>query len=118
MTYPLMYHAPDAVYAWQLRPDQKKQDQFKDLPDIHFQGIVSPDYIVVFGPSVIQIRSLLQRWKTMGVKYDEIYRINTFWKDLYRPELFWRTFKPITGFDIETQGIYIFKKGKTEKEVK
>lgn len=109
MTYPLMFHAPDAVYAWQLRPDQKKEEQFKDLPDIHFQGLVSPDYIVVFGPSVIQIRELLQRWKSMGVQYDEIYRINAFWKDLYRPELFWRTFKPITGFDPETQAIYIFK---------
>lgn len=109
MTYPLMFHAPDAIYAWQLRLDQKKEDQFKNLPDIHFQGLVSPDYIVVFGPSVLQIRALLQKWKAMGVKYDEIYRINTFWKDLYRPELFWRTFKPITEFDPDSQAIYIFK---------
>jgi hypothetical protein len=109
MTYPLMFHAPDAVYAWQLRPDQKKEEQFKSLPDIHFQGLVTPDYIIVFGPSVIQIRALIQKWKAMGVQYDEIYGINTFWKDLYRPELFWRTFKPITGFDPETQAIYIFK---------
>lgn len=109
MTYPLMFHAPDAVYAWQLRPDQKQEEQFKNLPDIHFQGLVSPDYIVVFGPAVMQIRELIQRWKTLGVRYDEIYRINTFWKDLYRPELFWRTFKPITGFDPDSQAIYIFK---------
>lgn len=118
MTYPLMFHAPDAVYAWQLRSDQKKEEQFKDLPDIHFQGLVSPDYIVVFGPSVIQIRELLQRWKSMGVQYDEIYRINTFWKDLYRPELFWRTFKPIKEFDPETQAIYFFKKKKTDNQNK
>ena len=110
MTYPLMYHAPDAVYAWQLRPDQKKEEQFKSLPDIHFQGLISPDYIVVFGPSVMQIRALLQKWKEMGVQYDEISRVNTFWKDLYRPELFWRTFKPITEFDPETQGVYILKR--------
>jgi hypothetical protein len=109
MTYPLMFHAPEAVYAWQLNPEQKNEEQFRNLPDIHFQGLVSPDYIVVFGPSVIQIRELLERWSGMGVLYEEVYRVNTFWKDLYRPELFWRTFKPITGFDPDTQAIYIFK---------
>ena len=115
MTYPLMFHAPHAVYAWQLRADQKKEEQFKGLPDIHFQGLVSPDYMVVFGPSVLQIRSMLERWKLMGVRYEEVYRINTFWKDLYRPELFWRTFKPIAGFDPESQGIYIYKNRNSEK---
>jgi len=118
MAYPLMFHAPNAVYAWQFRADQKAEQQFNRLPDIHFQGLVSPDYIVVFGPSALQVRPLLERWKVMGVRYDEIYRINTFWKDLYRPELFWRTFKPITGFDIETQAIYIYKKQKTGKTEK
>ncbi len=110
MAYPLMYHAPNALYAWQLSPEQKKEEQYKNLPPIHFKGMVSPDYIVVFGPAILQIRSMLEQWKAMGVTYEEIYRINTFWKDLYRPELFWRTFKPIKGFDAETQGIYIYKK--------
>ena len=118
MAYPLMFHAPNAVYAWQLRPDQRKDHQFSGLPDIHFQGLVSPDYIVAFGPVVIQLRSMLEQWENMGVRYDEIYRMNTFWKDLYRPELFWRTFKPIRDFDLETQGIYIFKKQKSDKPKK
>jgi 4-amino-4-deoxy-L-arabinose transferase-like glycosyltransferase len=118
MAYPLMFHAPNAVYAWQLRPDQKKDHQFSGLPDIHFQGLVSPDYIVAFGPVVIQLRAMLEQWKTMGVNYGEIYRMNTFWKDLYRPELFWRTFKPIRDFDSETQGIYIFKKQKSDNPKK
>ena len=109
MTYPLMFHAPEPVYAWQLNPEQKKDPQFKDLPDIHFKGLQLPDYIIIFGPMVVQMRGMLQQWKQQGADYQEIYRINTFWKDLYRPELFWRTFKPITGFDPETQAIYIFK---------
>ncbi len=117
MAYPLMFHAPNALYAWQLRPDQKNEKQFNRLPDIHFQGIVSPDYIVVFGPTVIQIRAMLEKWNWMGVHYEEIYRINSFWKDLYRPELFWRTFKPVTGFDPETQGIYIYKKITQKKPI-
>jgi hypothetical protein len=109
MTYPLMYHAPRAVYAWQLSPEQRSEEQFKRLPDIHFKGLEVPDYIIVFGPTVIQIRLMLEQWKLQGVAFEEMVRVNTFWKDLYRPELFWRTFKPITGYDLDTQAIYIFK---------
>ena len=108
--YPLMFHAPQAVYAWQLRPEQKNEEQFKNLPDIHFQGLVAPDYIVAFGPSVVQIRELMGQWFMQGMHYQEVTRLMTFWKDLYRPELFWRTFKPIENFDSNTEGIYIFKK--------
>jgi hypothetical protein len=110
MTYPLMFHAPDAVYAWQLRPEQKKEEQFKNLPDIHFKGLVPPDYIVVFGPSVEQIRQLISQWSMQGLRYQEVTRLMTFWKDLYRPELFWRTFKPIEKFDPNTEAIYIFQR--------
>ncbi|NBU71021.1 MAG: hypothetical protein EBS53_06145 [Bacteroidetes bacterium] len=108
--YPLMFHAPSAIYAWQLRPEQKQEEQFKNLPDIHFQGLVPPDFIVVFGPSVQQIRQLIGQWSMQGLRYEEVTRLMTFWKDLYRPELFWRTFKPIENFDPNTEAIYIFKK--------
>ena len=108
--YPLMFHAPNAIYAWQLRPEQKQEEQFKNLPDIHFQGLVPPDFIVVFGPSVQQIRQLIGQWSMQGLRYEEVTRLMTFWKDLYRPELFWRTFKPIENFDPNTEAIYIFKK--------
>jgi len=110
MTYPLMFHAPDVVYAWQLNLDQKKDPQFRDLPNIHFKGKELPEYIIVFGPIVIQMRDMFQQWKMKGIDYKEIYIINTFWKDLYRPELFWRTFRPVLGYDPETESIYCFKK--------
>jgi hypothetical protein len=110
MTYPLMFHAPTAVYAWQLRPEQKNEEQFKDLSDIHFQGLVSPDFIVAFGPSVQQVRQLIGQWSMHGLRYEEKTRIMTFWKDLYRPELFWRTFKPVENYDSNTEAIYIFKR--------
>lgn len=109
-TYPLMFHAPEAVYAWQLRPEQKQEEQFKCLPDIHFKGLVPPDFIVVFGPSVEQIRQLMSQWSLQGLRYKEVTRLMTFWKDLYRPELFWRTFKPIENFDPNTEAIYIFQR--------
>jgi len=110
MTYPLMFHAPDPIYAWQLRPEQKQEEQFKNLPDIHFKGLVPPDFIVVFGPSVEQIRQLMTQWSLQGLRYQEVTRLMTFWKDLYRPELFWRTFKPIENFDPNTEAIYIFQR--------
>lgn len=110
MTYPLMFHAPNPIYAWQLRPEQKQEDQFKNLPDIHFQGLVPPDYIVVFGPSVEQVRQLMSQWSMQGLRYQEVTRLMTFWKDLYRPELFWRSFKPIENFDPNTEAIYIFQR--------
>jgi hypothetical protein len=108
--YPLMFHAPQAVYAWQLRPEQKNEDQFKNLPDIHFQGLVPPDYIVAFGPSVVEIRQFVGQLSIQGLHYNEITRLMTFWKDLYRPELFWRTFRPIENFDPNTEAIYIYKR--------
>jgi hypothetical protein len=110
MAYPLMFHAPEFIYAWQLRPEQKQEEQFKDLPDIHFKGLVPPDYIVVFGPSVEQVRQLMSQWSMQGLRYQEVTRLMTFWKDLYRPELFWRTFKPIEKFDPNTEAIYIFQR--------
>ena len=110
MTYPLMFHAPNAIYSWQLDPKQKEEAQFSHLPDIHFRGVVMPDYIVAFGPVVQQVRQYISQWATQGFRYDEEARLLTFWKDLYRPELFWRTFKPIENFDPNTEGIYIFKK--------
>lgn len=108
--YPLMFHGSQAIYAWQLRPEQKNEEQFKNLPDIHFQGVVLPDFIVAFGPSVEQIRHLLVQWSMQGLRYQEVTRLMTFWKDLYRPELFWRSFRPIENFDPNTEAIYIFQR--------
>jgi len=105
-----MFHAPNGIYAWQLMPEQRQEEQFKNLPDIHFQGLVPPDFIVVFGPSVEQVRQLIGQWSMQGLRYQEVTRLMTFWKDLYRPELFWRTFKPIEKFDPNTEAIYIFQR--------
>ena len=110
MTYPLMYHAPNATYAWQLSPEQQSNAQFKDLPPIHFQGKEFPEYIMVFGPLVSQVDSTLSNWDLHGIHYKRIATINTFWKDLYRPEIFWRVFKPLKEYDLNSQAIYIYKR--------
>jgi hypothetical protein len=32
---------------------------------------------------------------------------------MFRPELFWRTFRPITGYDKRRDAIYIFRKSES-----
>ena len=113
MTHPLVFHAPDAVYAWQLLPGQRAEEQFKDLPPIHFKGVEMPDYIVVFGPLVSEVRRQIAEWKLHGTYYREVGMIDCYWNDLYRPEAFQRTFRPIKSYDWSTQAIYLFKKHET-----
>jgi hypothetical protein len=110
MAYPLMFHAPKSIYAWQLDASQRKEAQFSGLPAIHFRGQKQPDYIIVFGPMVVPLREMLEQWKNEGVQYANIVMMNVFWKDLYRPELFWRSFVTIPVTDKQTQGVYVFKR--------
>ena len=109
MCYPLMFNAPKVVYAWQLSANNH-DPQFASLPSIHFQGRVPPDYITVFGPAVQQIVPLLQQWEQQGVQYKQVATLDYYWKDMYRPELFWRTFRPITGYNKNLEAIYVFKR--------
>ena len=107
-TYPLMYHAPKPVYAWQLTWPPAKEE-FKQLPPVHFIGQVAPDYIVAFGPATRLAQDSIASWNRPEVQYALIHTIDFFWKDAHRPELFWRTFEPITAYDRNTEAIYIFK---------
>ncbi len=45
-----------------------------------------------------------------GWRYEHAATLNTFWKDLYRPELFWRTFRPVGRFDPDWEAIQIFRR--------
>jgi hypothetical protein len=109
MAYPLLFHAPDPIYAWQLAPNNI-QPQFARLKSIHFQGRQPPDFIIVFGPMIHHVQPLIESWKNHNVRYAQTALLDVFWKDLYRPELFWRTFKPISGYDKKSQAIYIFQR--------
>jgi hypothetical protein len=79
--YPLMFHAPKAIYAWQLAGPPA--GQFAGLPRIHFGSEVLPDYVIIFGPQV---------GKATPAAYELIHTINHYWNPSYRPELIWRTF--------------------------
>jgi hypothetical protein len=107
--FPLIFHAPDPVYAWQL-PGKSADPQYAGLPAIHFRGRVPPDFIVVFGPEVLRVQPMLEWWKTCGLGYEKEATLDIFFKDRYRPELFWRKFGPTTSFDERSHAIYVFRK--------
>lgn len=107
MMYPLMFHAPEPIYAWQL--DDPQEAQWAGLPPIHFKGQEKPEYVVVFGPAINNVMQVFWQLDDKNLAYKQVAQINYFWKDLYRPELFWRTFhsvRPTGGND----AIYIFKR--------
>ena len=105
--YPLLFHAPHAVYAWQLAGNEEGR-QFQALPDIHFRGRVLPDYIIAFGPSVVDAANLIGR-DAPGVRYNAVEQLNVYWADLIRPELFWHSFDPVRNYDPDTESVIIYK---------
>jgi len=104
--YPLMFHSPGPVYAWQLTGDP--EPQFKNLPPILFGGIQPPDFIITFGPSGSAVAKELSGWKDHGV-YSDYATINQYWQDSYRPELFWHKFAPVEEYNVKSDAIRVFK---------
>lgn len=97
MMYPLMFHAPNAIYAWQI--ENKFDPQFQSLDQIHFRGVVLPDYLVCFGPPGESFLEQMNQAIFPKYYYQKIYFFDTCWHDCYRPEIFWRSFTslPITN---------------------
>ena len=75
--------------------------QFAGLPEIHFRGREMPDYVVVFGPAVETIR---------GGRYELAATLDAYWRDEYRPELFWRRFADRAGFDRSREAVYVLRR--------
>ncbi len=109
MVYPLMFHAPRAIYAWQFRPPPAPQ--FKGLPPIHFfHGVELPDFIFAFGPGAKVLAPDLESPRDGRFRYEHIAVLKTYWDDLFRPELFWHTFRPIPVRDPATEAIHVFRR--------
>jgi hypothetical protein len=106
MIYPLMFHAPQAIYAWQLsapvRPD------LAALPRIHMAQQSSPDYVILFSEHRAGIGQVTLPTPEPTM-YQRIAQLNVWGHDAFRPELFLRTFLPVK-FDPQTQGVLIFRK--------
>ncbi len=110
MTYPLMFHVPKVIYAWQLPPPPS--GQFAKLSPIYFKGGPPPDHIIVFGPIVLQMGQTLQNCN--GASYALEAALNVYWRDFYRPELALRSFETLRKFNPDADGIYIFKRVERE----
>src|SRR5207253_2335328 len=110
-TYPLMFHSPHAVYAWQL--DMAQRVSYRQLPEIHFRGLTPPDYIVAFGFNVSDARRTIASYQDRGVQYDEVARLPVHWPDQSRPELFWHSFVPVPLGSPESDGVFFFKREPT-----
>jgi hypothetical protein len=106
--YSLMFHAPNALYAWQMA--DHSDPQFNGLSAIHFKGEVMPDYLMGFGPFVGELKNAVQQYGNPKISYVLVDKIDVLWKDLYRPELFWRTFTPIENYDHNRDVVFIFKR--------
>jgi hypothetical protein len=107
-TYPLMYHAPKATYAWQLEAAQAKD--FPQLAPIHFRGRAFPKYVIAFGPKLDWVTDVLHNWEKLGLRYSRIAAIDGYYYDLTRPELFWHAFTPVRDFDKTKLAVYVFKR--------
>ncbi len=101
---PLMFHAPKAVYAWQLT--DPPEEQFRGLPAVHFKRRMPPDYMIAFGPFVLPLKNRLKQWGG----YAPAATLDAYWRDDTRPELHWHAFRPVTRFNRATEGIYVFRR--------
>lgn len=111
--YPLMFHAPAQRYAWQL---QAPEGQFARLDPINFKGRVPPEFLVLFGPFRGQLTELLREWRTGGIDYRPVSELPHFWKDLYRPELFWRSFTSVVPSSTRYDAVYVLQLKPQSKE--
>ena len=67
-----------------------------------------PDYIIAFGPVVAEpIRDLRP---PPDVVYDMAAILDVYWKDVYRPELMWRSFEPLPVDKEHGEAVYVFRK--------
>lgn len=106
-TYPLMYHSPKVTYAWQLK---EKSGQFSNLPDIHFEGKILPQYLIVFGHCMGEAFQTLRKYETKEFSYQRIKTLEVYWYDLIRPELFWHSFREVKNYSRVFEAVYIYKR--------
>ena len=92
--YPLMFHVPEVVYAWQLTAD--KAAEFPQLAPIQFWGKLAPEWVVAF----VRFEGS-PAWATLAdsqARYERAVELPATGVDLSRPELFWHRFDASTAY--------------------
>jgi hypothetical protein len=108
MRYSLIYHAPQPVYAWQLKSPPQKQ--FAALPPIHFAGQIPTDYFIVFGPFKEEVDRFINFLKSQALDYQFIEVLDVYWADQTRPEIMLRTFRTTKDFDRRSEAVYVYRR--------
>jgi 4-amino-4-deoxy-L-arabinose transferase-like glycosyltransferase len=126
MAYPLMLRCPQMIYAWQLDDPRNPQPvpkgwyagpvrtDFANMPDIHFHGRVPPDFMIAAGTE--QSSDVFNSMAKIEARHIWMYKrvavLHYYWKDLYRPELIWRSFvtKTVPPGDDNADSIFIFQR--------
>jgi hypothetical protein len=103
--YPLMFHAPNLVFMWQLDPARRAE--YPMLPDAHFRFLDVPDYFVSFGPEVNWVRGAMGQMSAQGLHFAPEIRLDVSGADKTRPELFWRTFTTAPIGNPQLEATYI-----------
>jgi 4-amino-4-deoxy-L-arabinose transferase-like glycosyltransferase len=106
MNYPLMFHAGNALYAWQL-PDPPKPE-YAHVNDALIEGRVPPDYLIAFGPYTRFMDATRSQLAARGIRYEQIDTIHVFWHDLFRPERIFRFFTTVTPRPGEE--VYVYRR--------
>ncbi len=108
MGYSLMYHAPQPVYAWQLRSPPQKQ--FAALPPIHFIGQIPADYFIVFGPFKEEVDKVISSLNSRGLYYQLIEVFDIYFGDRTRPEIILRSFSTKKDFNRQLEAVYVYRR--------
>ncbi len=108
MAYPLMFQAPRAIYAWQF--EAPPSPQFENLPLIHFRAIELPDFVVLFGPAARELAPGFESPDDTTYRYEHTAVLDTYWEQMFRPELLWHTFRPIPVRDPANEAIHVFRR--------
>ncbi len=125
--YPLMFYTGDQVLfrGLLIAAETQRRNANLSLDEVHkldarlFADAHAPDFFITFGatPEAEQlIRALIQTHGTRpgtenpSLTYKMVATLDVFAHSMIRPELFWRSFKPVTGYDPRTQAVYVFQR--------
>lgn len=103
-TYPLMFHSPQMVYAWQL-PDPPPK-QFEGFDSIQYEGRIDPNYIVIFGRPGWKNFRMLHPQSAYIMKET----IPEYGVDLYKPELFLHVFDLKPPLNPDLDNVYVMQR--------
>ncbi len=103
---PTMWDAPGPSYVWQLS-DPPKAD-YANLPATFFKGRIPPDYLIGFGPFLDEIKNWQTTLARRGVRYEKVATIDAYWKEMFRPELLWRS--STTLLPTSAEKVYVFRR--------